>query len=344
MASDYLVKGLLPDAGLVVVWGPPKCGKSFWVLDLLMHVALGCEYRDNRVNQGAVIYCALEGQKGFRRRIEAFRQENIDNPETDPPFYLMETPLNLVKDAQQLIVDIKAQAVDPDVICLDTLNRSIQGSESSDEDMTNYIRAADAIRNAFDCLVVLIHHCGHEGTRPRGHSSLMGALDVQIAVRRDGDGNIAAELELAKDSDVGTKFVSRLKPVPIFTDEDGDPVTACVVEPVEGKAADGAKTWPKSLIVFKRALEEALLSVGQTMRPRPDMPEVRAVDQEAVRAEFKRLYIPESEDGKAKDGSERATVAKNKAFLRHARSAHSRGLIGSLNVGPELAKTIFWTL
>jgi hypothetical protein len=27
--STYLIKGLIPRNGLVVVWGPPKCGKSF---------------------------------------------------------------------------------------------------------------------------------------------------------------------------------------------------------------------------------------------------------------------------------------------------------------------------
>ena len=37
----YLVKGLIPRVGLCVFWGPPKCGKSFLVFDLLMHVALG---------------------------------------------------------------------------------------------------------------------------------------------------------------------------------------------------------------------------------------------------------------------------------------------------------------
>jgi hypothetical protein len=41
----YLVKDILPRNGLVVAWGPPKCGKTFWVLDLVMHVALGWEYR-----------------------------------------------------------------------------------------------------------------------------------------------------------------------------------------------------------------------------------------------------------------------------------------------------------
>jgi hypothetical protein len=38
-APNYLVKGILPRAGLVVVWGPPKCCKSFWTFDLVMHIA-----------------------------------------------------------------------------------------------------------------------------------------------------------------------------------------------------------------------------------------------------------------------------------------------------------------
>ena len=37
----YLVKGIIPYPGLSVIWGPPKSGKSFWVFDLVMRVALG---------------------------------------------------------------------------------------------------------------------------------------------------------------------------------------------------------------------------------------------------------------------------------------------------------------
>src|SRR5947209_5127718 len=29
-APPYLVGGLIPVGGLIVIWGPPKCGKSFW--------------------------------------------------------------------------------------------------------------------------------------------------------------------------------------------------------------------------------------------------------------------------------------------------------------------------
>ena len=74
---SYLVKGLIPRNGLTVVWGPPKCGKSFWTFDLMMHVALGREYRGRRVQQGPVVYCAFEGADGFRGSSEAFRQARL---------------------------------------------------------------------------------------------------------------------------------------------------------------------------------------------------------------------------------------------------------------------------
>src|SRR5260370_33625494 len=72
---DYLVKGIVPRDGLIPVWGPPKCGKSFWVSDLVLHVALGWEYRGHKVVQGAVVYCASEGSVGFRKRAEALRRQ-----------------------------------------------------------------------------------------------------------------------------------------------------------------------------------------------------------------------------------------------------------------------------
>src|SRR5262249_50000573 len=45
----YLVRGLVPYPGMTVVWGPPKCGKSFVVSDMLFHVACGVDYRGRRV-------------------------------------------------------------------------------------------------------------------------------------------------------------------------------------------------------------------------------------------------------------------------------------------------------
>ena len=232
-SSFYLVKNLIPREGLVIVWGAPKCGKSFWTFDLLMHVACGWDYRGMRVKDGPVVYCALEGQRGFTRRIEAYRRKRPHAK--GAPLYLMSTPLDLIGNHKALIASIRAQLpkdVAPVAVAIDTLNRSLVGSESSDEDMAAYIRAAEAIRAAFDCVVIIVHHSGHNGDRPRGHSSLLGADDALIAVKRDLADNIVATVENAKDGEAGLEIISRLAVVIIGDDEDGDPITSCVVEPV----------------------------------------------------------------------------------------------------------------
>jgi hypothetical protein len=316
--APYLVKGLLPRSGLAVVWGPPKCGKSFWVFDLLMHVSLGWEYRGHRVVSGPIVYCALEGAEGFRKRIEAFRLAKLaEGGDAAPPFYLMTVPLGLVADAKAFLRDVRAQLGDqkPVAVCIDTLNRSLAGSESSDEDMAAYIRAADAIRDAFGCLVVIVHHCGHDGQRPRGHSSLMGALDVQIAVRRDGSSDIVAELELSKDGDVGQQFVSRLKVVDIGVDQDGDPITSCVIEAVDAVAPQDrvAKPPPKSCQTALRALHKALDEAGEAAPASSTIPaSARVVSVETWR---RYAYASGISDTDTPDSRQKAFARAHKTLL-----------------------------
>jgi hypothetical protein len=138
----YLVKGIIPRVGLCVFWGPPKCGKSFLVFDLMMHIALGWQYRGRRVRQGAVVYCALEGCAAFKNRIEAFRQRKLAENSSEVPFHLMASPIGLVADHAALIASIRATlgTVLPAAIAIDTLNRSLAGSESDDRDMAAYVK------------------------------------------------------------------------------------------------------------------------------------------------------------------------------------------------------------
>jgi RecA-family ATPase len=96
-----------------------------------------------------------------------------------------------------LIADITADLgrSTPAVVVIDTLNRTINGSENKDEDMGRFIKWADTIQRAFGCVVVIIHHSGVSGDRPRGHTSLSGANDAQIAVERNDSGLITMTVE-----------------------------------------------------------------------------------------------------------------------------------------------------
>ena len=228
-ARRYLVKGVIPFPGLTVIWGPPKSGKSFWTLDLALHVALGREYRGKRVHQGPVVYCCFEGQSGISARVEAFRQRFLPEDAEAVPFFLQPEPMDLIKEHQDLIGAIRALNASPVAVVLDTLNRSLNGSENSDEDMGAYIKAADAVREAFECSVLVVHHCGNNDSRPRGHTSLTGAADARVSVTRDAAKNILVDVEFMKDGEGSGTIVSALESLEVGLDEDGEPITSCVV-------------------------------------------------------------------------------------------------------------------
>ena len=317
--AAYLVKGLIPAEGLIIVWGPPKCGKSFWTFDLVMHVAVAEPYRGRRVQQGAVVYLALEGGHGFRARIEAWRRQHQI---TDAPFYLITDRTDLVKDHGELIDAIRAQAAPdrPRLVVIDTLNRSLAGSESKDEDMAAYIRAADAIREAFNCAVIIVHHCGVDGTRPRGHTSLTGAADAQLSVTRNTLGNIVVTVEWMKDGPEGDVIYSALEPVQLENDDDGEPITSCVIVPVEGepeRPATTRKLSPKQQLAL-RALAECVDDRGQ---PPPSAsalpPGIKAVPLAGWREQLLRGAVIDPEGKNPRSD-----------FKRLYQALRARGLIG----------------
>jgi hypothetical protein len=325
-APAYLVKGLIPRVGLVVVWGPPKCGKSFLVFDLMMHVALGWQYRDRRTKQGAVVYCALEGGEGFRARMEAFRVHHGLPQRQDVPFFLVAMPINLSKDAEALAVDIAASLGDtrPASITIDTLNRSLAGSEKDDKDMALYIQAADLLRERFACVVVIIHHCGIDPSRPRGHTSLTGAADAQLSVKRDPANNIELEVEWMKDGPQGERLLHRLEPIDVGTDDDGEAITSCIVQEVDPAAAlpGTTKRGPRLSGAAKtamRALETAISDMG-TVPPANDHipPNLRCVMLKQWRDCAYRLNISGGEDR-----------AKQTAFKRASEKLIGDSLVGS---------------
>lgn len=316
---DYLVKGLIASTGLAVIWGPPKCGKSFCAADLGMHIALGWDYRDHRVQQAPVVYIALEGRHGFPARVEAFRRHHgVESA----PFYLLPASLDLVAKSGQLIAAIKAQLGEnlPGAIFLDTLNRSLVGSESKDEDMARFLAAAEKVAGELNCAVVIVHHCGIDASRPRGHTSLSGAVESQLKVERIATGEVIVTVELAKDFAEGTEIVSWLDRVELGTDADGDPVTSLVVLPVEGpiqRRTATRKLSPRQKLALA-ALDECAISGGTPAPPRLKLPtRTVAVQLSAWREELYRKGV-----------LDRDAKSPREEFKRVRNSLHARTLIG----------------
>jgi len=288
------------------------------------------------VRQGTVVYCAFEGGHGYKKRIEAQRRHYKISDDANVPLFVMSGQASLVKDRKLLIADIKAQlnGKSPAAVVLDTLNRSIDGSESKDTDMGAYVNAASAIRDAFACAVVIVHHCGLDETRPRGHTSLPGAVDAQLAVTREGM-TVTVTVEMMRDGPEDTVVTSKLESIDVGEDEAGKVLTSLVVVPSEAPIHTDRRKWSRGLAVFHNALIDALTAAGEIIREANDnySPQVRAVDLEHVSTEFYATYPAKG------DSEDQRQENRRRQFNRCVSTAQGERLI---RVSVRAKRTMVW--
>ena len=173
------------------------------------------------------------------------------------PFYLMGERLDLIAEHDELARSIAMQGVHPTCVVIDTLNRSMRGDENSADDMGRFIAACDCIRQRFDCFVLIVHHTGVDGSRPRGSTALSGACDCQLAIKRQ-ESALTMTVEFLKDGDQGDVITSELETVEVGTDEDGDAITSCVLRPTTGQPqGDTGPTLTKNQKTLLNILQDA---------------------------------------------------------------------------------------
>jgi hypothetical protein len=150
----------------------------------------------------------------------------------------------------------------------------------------------------------------------------MGALEVQVAVRRDAEENVVAELEQAKDGETGLVFVSRLEKIEIGRDEDGDAITSCVIREVEGAAPQAAKKPAKArrsdeVEKVKRAIVDAYgrSAVDASWTPGFDGQRVKKVKIDSLRNEVKSRGFLDVDDKGAIIASSRKHFLRAKTDL-----------------------------
>jgi len=148
---------------------------------------------------------------------------------------------NLIKEHSALIADFKNQLNGTALACvvLDTLNRSLVGSENT-EDMAEYTEAAEAIRAAFGCVVIIVHHCGYDPTHSRGHTSLPAAVDAELSVTRsEGSLYVAVTVKHMRDGPEGVVIRSRAETIPLDPDQNGKPRSSIVIVPDDNAVVVG---------------------------------------------------------------------------------------------------------
>ena len=267
---DYLVKGILSKNCLSTIYGEPKSGKSFFAIDVALHVALGWPSRGRKVSRGLVIYIAAEGATSVKKRIEAFRQVHGINSE-NVRFVLLPCPVDLRNpqgDTDGLIGDIGRISTDLEspvaLVVVDTLSRCLAGgNDNAPDDMGSLINHCDKIRRETGAHVCIVHHSPKANKMDmRGSTHLAGAVDTAICVEKLRTGLAKATVMSQRDLPEGDEFFFRLRPVELGLDDEDDPITSCVVEPED----EGPSNKPQLSNQQVRALEllmNALVDAGE---------------------------------------------------------------------------------
>lgn len=192
----FLIQDLMIESALAFIYGVPGCGKTFVALD--MAFALGVDeithWFGHKINKhGPVLYISSEGVTDMKFRMQAWEHENKLQINRKRFHFIRQSvnfmdPAHIVKLIQTIKAEIEGKINEkPVLIVVDTVSRVLPGAdENLQKDMTLYIQACDAIRLAFDCAVLGVHHMSKSGgTQMRGSSVFEGSANMTLHVERE---------------------------------------------------------------------------------------------------------------------------------------------------------------
>ena len=247
-----LIKGLLDQGAMSVVYGESNSGKTFVALDIAYHVARGLNWAGMRTAQHSALYIAAEGGNGIRRRAGALKTRC--GPAGDA-FQLLPHTVDLLRpsaDLGPLLAMIQQISPAPGLVVIDTLSRALAGGdENSPTDMGALVKHLDALRKASGAHILVVHHSGKDASKgARGHSLLRAATDTEIEIR---DGQIAVTKQRDLDGSWSTPF--SLEEVELGRDEDGDAITSCVIRLGAGAVDDGPVVSDEDMARIRQRVE-----------------------------------------------------------------------------------------
>lgn len=337
----WLVKGLLPRTGIALCYGHPGSGKTFWALDIAMHVAMNWPWQGLTTEQGLVVYVGAEGLSGLRNRISAFRKYHDISGAI--PFALVPASIDMQDpkaDTERLIASINSACAnsgfEPRLVVIDTLSKTFGSGKENTDDMASYVANCEKIAGTFDCCVMPVHHRPKdaESKEPRGHSSLKGGVDTVVLI--EAGLTKKATVHKQKDGEDGNVFMFNLKQVEIGVDDDGETVTSCIVEhtkvdnslPTDPKAAARKRLSDKQRQVLSE-LGKCLEHHGQAVPAEIPSSHIntfmttKVTTRDLWRDTYLAIACPDRDSRDTNRDSER------KAWLRAVEKLQSVGLVGT---------------
>lgn len=237
-AAPEIIEDVLPDRGIVMVYGPSGKGKTFWTLDLAFHVHNGIKWRDKDVAGGDVMYVAAEAGRGIKKRIQAVKRLN---PEWRSPFFADIAPDLASPVSLEAVRDAALAVGKPAIVIIDTMSASFEGDDSSQQDIAKMMRNLKTLSDALECLIIFVHHTTKDGGSYRGSGVLFANVDAVLELVSEGEGTERKQWitqRKHREGEDGRSYPFALRiSEPLAFKPNGKPITSCTVEQEEYQPA-----------------------------------------------------------------------------------------------------------
>lgn len=324
---EYLIKGFIKRQGLHMLFGESGCGKGFTILDMAIHIACPTltDWHEEILHHGSVIYFCAEGADGLNARVAAICNEyglNADDIQLTVIDEVFKLDCTKKEDREHsletTIAEIKATYDDTALVIFDTVNCFMRGDENNASDAGEFLSACRKIIKECSCSVLVVQHVGlnpDAQKRARGSSAFKAAMDISLQLTNSND-LLTLKVDKNKESKKGKEILFNLREreIPDWLDEDGHPVTSCVIElakklmefrenqEAEKEAQKAERKKPKlsnGQLFALRTYRESAKEYGEIIIDNPDTGhEFIRLDVENWRKTFYQLSSADSENSK----------------------------------------------
>lgn len=220
-SPSWILPDILPDTGLYLLSGKPKCGKSWLALSLALSVTTGGSCLSRPVQQGRVMYLALEDTpRRFMQRMHKIQPDCLLNPAVKAAFENgMFTPtFPKIGRGFEAAIEKAVTGAGVRLLIIDTLAkvRPIGGGNANRYDADyGAVGALKDIADKFGICVLVLHHTRkaeaddvHDTVS--GTNGIAGAADGSLVLVRqrggDGSATLAVTGRDVAEAEFGLKF------------------------------------------------------------------------------------------------------------------------------------------
>ena len=216
--NRWIIEQLVPEEGIVILAGASGSFKTWLIMEMALAIAEGRDFLDvfKTVQSKVLIIDEENGKRLYNERFKSITSLS------EAPIFLSSMGGFIVNDdnVKNVIEFCKKEQIR--LVIIDSMTRVNTGDENSSKDTTKFFTSLRGFTKQ-SISVVLIHHNRKPGvtgydasTDMRGSSDIKAAVDVQLAVRRQGT-SMAIELRQAK-----CRYNQEMSPIKLVFEKNED--------------------------------------------------------------------------------------------------------------------------